>query len=254
MRITQEIRRTILRNLVADHAVSAEAKHVMDLSQALAMDVIRDQMPKGVTTMAQLQNWKETKLVSVSKTAFFSARVYEDYATYSVSDGQIAFLRDATFAVNFNGLSRTLFAAGDNWHRKVCNGYTDKKYTDQFSPHVGDIVPGYELELFLNVLEVVDGKRIKFNMPRGEPSYAADHDFVKRQDEIDTLRRAVRAVRAKYDELSAVVIGILFKYNSDAKLVEAWPEIAKYIPCQEVKTTAVALDVKTLNAICGLPN
>lgn len=251
MRITQEIRRTILRNLVADHAVSAEAKHVMDLSQALAMDVIRDQMPKGVTTMAQLQNWKEKQCAGVNKSAFFSTATYEDYATYSVSDGQITSLTDATFMVNFNGNSRTLFAAGDNWHRKVRNGYTHAKYTDEFSPHVGDIVPGYELELFLNVLEVVDGKRIKFNMPRGEPSYAADHDFVKRQDEIDTLRRSVRA---KYDELSAVVIGTLFKYNSDAKLVAAWPEIAKYIPGQEVKTTAVALDVKTLNAICGLPN
>lgn len=250
MRITQEIRRTILRNLVADHAVSAEAKHVMDLTQALAMDVIRDQMPKGVTTMAQLQNWKEKQCAGINKSSFFRANVYEDSATYAVSDGDVTRLRDAVFSVNLNGKTRTMSAAGDNWHRKVCNGYTDNKYTDQFSPHVGDIVPGYELELFLNVLEVVDGTRIKFYMPRGAPSYAADHDFVKRQDEIDTLRRAVRA---KYDELSAVVIGTLFKYNSDAKLVAAWPEIAKYIPGQEVKTTAVALDVKTLNAICGLP-
>lgn len=41
---------------------------------------------------------------------------------------------------------------------------------------------------------------------------------------------------------------------TDKKLIAAWPEVEQFIPYPDKpKSTAVALDVKTLNEICGIP-
>lgn len=252
MRLTQEMRRAILANLVAEHEVSKHARHVMDLTQQLAMDIVRSCMPQGVTTMAQLSDWRAEQIKAINASPFFGTHTYEDKVTYSVrEDGSPGRVREAHFDVNFAGQQRSAMVTGDLWAYKQHSGYWDDKYTDTNSPHLGDIVPGYELELLNRVIGVVDGKRRPFYTPRSTPAFPEGHEFVKRQDEIDHLRRQVRA---KYDELKGVVMATLSKYNSDTKLIEAWPEVAKYVPTVAKKSTAVAIDVKTLNAICGLPH
>lgn len=61
-------------------------------------------------------------------------------------------------------------------------------------------------------------------------------------------------LRAKYDAFKLTVTGVLDLHNTDKKLIKAWPEVEQFIPYQDKpKSTAVALDVKTLNEICGIP-
>lgn len=88
-------------------------------------------------------------------------------------------------------------------------------------------------------------------MPRGRVDYPADHDFCKRLDRNDKARRELRA---KYDAFKLTVTGVLDLHNTDKKLIKAWPEVEQFIPYPDKpKSTAVALDVKTLNEICGIP-
>lgn len=252
MRLTQEIRKTILRNLVVDHTIYGLAKAVMFDTQKLALDIIASQMPQGVTTMAQLGKWRENQIAAINQSPFFGTNTYANCVVYSVrEDGSPGRVRDAKFEVNLAGVSRTMFVSGDAWAYKCHRGYWEDKFTDANSPHVGDIAPDYELELLTSVLEKKDGRLLPFYTPRSMVAFEAGHEFCKRQDAIDSARREVRA---KYDELKGVVMATLNKYNSDSKLIAAWPEIEKYIPGQVKKTMAIALDVKTLNAICGLPN
>lgn len=96
-----------------------------------------------------------------------------------------------------------------------------------------------------------DGKALPIYKPRGRIDYPADHDFCKRLDRNDKARRELRA---KYDAFKLTVTVVLDMHNTDKKLIKAWPEVEQFIPYPDKpKSTAVALDVKTLNEICGIP-
>lgn len=60
---------------------------------------------------------------------------------------------------------------------------------------------------------------------------------------------------AKRDTIRANVAAAVGKFRTIEKLLEAWPEAKDLLPDAAAKTpgTAVALDVKSLNAICGVP-
>lgn len=250
MRLTNTIRIAILRNLVADHEVAKRAEDVMRDSQKLALDIIKSAMPQGVTTMAQLRKWMAVRKSDMEASPFFNANTYSNSVSFAQNDRKITYLQDATFYVNFAGMARTMSVVGDFWHRKLVKGRTDRIYRDAISPDLGDICRGLELRLFLDIVEYEDGMRIPFYMPREQLAFAEGHDFIKRQDALDQRRRSVRD---QYDELEGVVMAALNKHTSDTKLVKAWPQIEQYIPGVEKKSTEVALDVRTLNAICGLP-
>ncbi|EPN8891435.1 Nmad5 family putative nucleotide modification protein [Escherichia coli] len=66
-------------------------------------------------------------------------------------------------------------------------------------------------------------------------------------------------INVLYDEVDAFqlqVKGALTKVSTVKKLAEMWPEAVPYLPeveRREATSTALAIPVETLNALCGIP-
>lgn len=75
----------------------------------------------------------------------------------------------------------------------------------------------------------------------------------------DRLSESTVTVNALYDEVDAFqlqVKGALAKCSTVKKLAEMWPEAVPYLPeiePREATSTALAIPVETLNALCGIP-
>lgn len=252
MRLTKDIKKQILANILADHEITKQAKKIMAESRDLAMAITMDQMPEGVTNFVGLQ--KMMRSFQDAYNNMFSISVYASRATFSHNKDMphgIGSVYDATFEVNMGGNIRTLSLSGDNYSWRCHRGYWEDKFNNMMAPDIGEIVPGFETALLAALVELnEEGEQVPIYMPRGRADYPADHEFCKRLDKNDKARRALRA---KYDEFKLSVMGTLNKYTTDTKLIKAWPEVKQFIPQEEKKSTAVALDVKTLNEICGIP-
>lgn len=253
MRLTKDIKNQILANILRDHEIAVEAKSIMMDSRDLAYAITLDCMPEGIRTFAELLAHIEALEGSESPT--YRVCVYTKEATYRRDTDRpkdIGSVYDATFEINAGGNVRTLSLSGDGRQNRTHRGYWDIKYMNKLAPDLGDIVPGYEEEMLASVCELdEDGKALPIYLPRGRVDYPADHDFCKRLDRNDKARRDLRA---KYDAFKLTVTGVLDLHNTDKKLIKAWPEVEQFIPYPDKpKSTAVALDVKTLNEICGIP-
>ncbi len=253
MRLTKDIKNQILANILRDHEIATEAKSIMMDSRDLAYAITLDCMPEGIRTFAELRAHIEA--LEGAKSPIYCVCVYTNKATYRYDIGLpkgIGRVYDATFEINAGGNVRTLSLSGDGRQYRVHRGYWEYKYMNKLSPDLGDIVPGFEEVMLASVCEVdADGKALPIYLPRGRVDYPADHDFCKRLDRNDKARRELRA---KYDAFKLTVTGVLDLHNTDKKLVKAWPEVEQFIPYPDKpKSTAVALDVKTLNEICGIP-
>lgn len=79
----------------------------------------------------------------------------------------------------------------------------------------------------------------------------------KADDFYDRLIASDEAVNSLYEEAYAFrrqVMGALSQVTTVKKLQEVWPDAVAHLPEPvQVQSTAVALPVETLNAICGLP-
>lgn len=253
MRLTKDIKNQILANILRDHEIATEAKKIMMDSRDLAYDITLHCMPKGIHTFAELRAY----IVSIrdDQSQMYGVSVYTNKATYSYNTDRpkgIGSVYDATFEINAGGNVRTLSLSGDGRKYRVHRGYWEDKYMNKLAPDLSDIVPGYEEVMLASVCEVdEEGKALPIYIPRGRADYPADHDFCKRLDRNDKARRELRA---KYDAFKLTVTGVLDMHNTDKKLIAAWPEVEQFIPYpNKPKSTAVALDVKTLNEICGIP-
>nr|UVX62579.1 MAG: Nucleotide modification associated domain 5 [Bacteriophage sp.] len=253
MRLTKDIKNQILANILRDHEIATEAKSIMMDSRDLAYAITLDCMPEGIRTFAELL--ARIKAIGDDPSQMYGVSVYTNKATYRYNADRpkgIGRVYDATFEINAGGNVRAVSLSGDGHRFREHLGYWEYKYMNKLSPDLGDIVPGYEEILLASVCEVDDdGKALPIYMPRGRIDYTADHDFCKRQDRNDKARRELRA---KYDAFKLTVTGVLDMHNTDKKLIKAWPEVEQFIPYPDKpKSTAVALDVKTLNEICGIP-
>ncbi|VUF53834.1 Phage protein [Escherichia phage Gluttony_ev152] len=253
MRLTKDIKNQILANILRDHEIATEAKSIMMDSRDLAYAITMDCMPKGIRTFAALR--EHIQLIHDDKSQMYGVSVYTNKATYYYNHDRpkgIDRVYDATFEINAGGNVRTLSLSGDGLRYRVHRGYWEYKYMNKLSPDLGDIVPGYEEVMLASVCELdEDGKALPIYKPRCRADFPADHDFCKRLDRNDKARRELRA---KYDAFKLTVTGVLDMHNTDKKLIKAWPEVEQFIPYPDKpKSTAVALDVKTLNEICGIP-
>lgn len=79
----------------------------------------------------------------------------------------------------------------------------------------------------------------------------------KADDFYDRLIVSDEAINSLYEEAYAFrhqVMGALTQVTTVKKLQEVWPDAVAYLPDMvKQQSTAVALPVETLNAICGLP-
>ncbi len=253
MRLTKDIKNQILANILRDHEIATEAKSIMMDSRDLAYAITLDCMPEGIRTFAELL--ARIKAIGDDPSQMYGVSVYTNKATYSYNADRpkgIGRVYDATFEINAGGNVRTLSLSGDGLQYRVHRGYWEYKYMNTLSPDLGDIVPGYEEVMLASVCEVdEDGKALPIYKPRCRADFPADHDFCKRLDRNDKARRELRAT---YDAFKLTVTGVLDMHNTDKKLIKAWPEVEQFIPYPDKpKSTAVALDVKTLNEICGIP-
>ena len=252
MRLTKDIKNQILANILRDHEIAKEAKQIMMDSRDLAYAITLDCMPEGIRTFAALR--EHIKAIRDDQSQMYGVSVYINKATYRHNTDRpkgIGSVYDATFEINAGGNIRTLSLSGDG-HQYRVHRFREYKYSNTLSPDLGDIVPGYEEVLLASVCEVdEDGKALPIYKPRCRADFPADHDFCKRLDSNDKARRELRA---KYDAFKLTVTGMLDMHNTDKKLIKAWPEVEQFIPYPDKpKSTAVALDVKTLNEICGIP-
>lgn len=253
MRLTKDIKNQILANILRDHEIVTEAKSIMMDSRDLAYAITLDCMPEGVHTFAALH--EHIKAINCLQSPMYGVCAHPNTATYYYNTDRpkgIGRVSEATFEINAGGNVRTLSLSGDGHQYRVHRGYWEYKYMNKLAPDLGDIVPGYEEVMLASVCEVdEDGKALPIYLPRGRVDYPADHDFCKRLDRNDKARRELRA---KYDTFKLTVTGVLNLHNTDKKLIKAWPEVEQFIPYPDKqKSTAVALDVKTLNEICGIP-
>lgn len=253
MRLTKDIKNQILANILRDHEIATEAKSIMMDSRDLAYAITLDCMPEGIRTFAELL--ARIKAIGDDPSQMYGVSVYTNKATYSYNSDRpkgIGRVYDATFEINAGGNVRTLSLSGDGLQYRVHRGHWEYKYMNKLSPDLGDIVPGFEEVMLASVCEVdEDGKALPIYKPRCRADFPADHDFCKRLDRNDKARRELRA---KYDAFKLTVTGVLDMHNTDKKLIKAWPEVEQFIPHPDKpKSTAVALDVKTLNEICGIP-
>ena len=253
MRLTKDIKNQILANILRDHEIATEAKSIMKDSRDLAYDITLHCMPVGIHTFAELR--ERIEAIGDDPSPMYGVSVYTKKATYRYDAGLpkgIGGVYNATFEINAGGNVRTLSLSGDGLRFRQHLGYWEDKYMDKLAPDLSDIVPGFEEVLLASVCEVdEDGKALPVYLPRGRVDYPADHDFCKRLDRNDKARRELRA---KYDAFKLTVTGVLDLHNTDKKLIKAWPEVEQFIPYPDKpKSTAVALDVKTLNEICGIP-
>lgn len=81
------------------------------------------------------------------------------------------------------------------------------------------------------------------------------YPYESARDELMTIDADAKALRKDYDNLHATLKAQLKPFRTVAALLKAWPEAAELIPATEKpKSTELALDVSTLNALCGVPS
>lgn len=249
MRLTNEIRRQILANLVHDHRVAHEARDIMDQTKELTMIVIAGAYPKFIGNNLALVGWLEQQRTKAPETKLAYYTLRTEMATYGCDkEGKANRCTKGEFNVNFGGETHVLSIRGE-W----CSMDSERSLKDRGNLvlNVGHIVPGYADKLALDLVEYVDGRRLPFYLPYTAPVYEADHALHEVKRSLDARRRDVLD---EYATLKAQVMGVLSNYTSDTALVKAWPDVEQYLPAPVKKaSTAVALDVETLNQICGIP-
>lgn len=81
------------------------------------------------------------------------------------------------------------------------------------------------------------------------------YPYESARDELMTIEADAKALRKDYENLHATLKAQLKPFRSVAALLKAWPEAAELIPAKEKpQSTELALDVATLNALCGVPS
>lgn len=81
------------------------------------------------------------------------------------------------------------------------------------------------------------------------------YPYESARDELMAIDADAKALLKDYDNLHATLKAQLKPFRNVAALLKAWPEAAELIPATEKQqSTEIALDVSTLNALCGVPS
>lgn len=81
------------------------------------------------------------------------------------------------------------------------------------------------------------------------------YPYESARDELMAIDADAKALRKDYDNLHTTLKAQLKPFRNVAALLKAWPEAAELIPAKEKpQSTEIALDVSTLNALCGVPS
>lgn len=87
--------------------------------------------------------------------------------------------------------------------------------------------------------------------------YAFPVGTIEDREELDSIDEEAAELREEYEALKVSLHNVLIQFNTVEKLVKAWPEVKDLLPSdlnQPATTgTGLALDITTLNSICGLP-
>lgn len=83
------------------------------------------------------------------------------------------------------------------------------------------------------------------------------YPFDSARDELMALDGEAKKLRAEYDTLCATITAQVKPVRTIKALLKVWPEAVELLPESEQpkpKSTELALDVSTLNALCGVPS
>lgn len=83
------------------------------------------------------------------------------------------------------------------------------------------------------------------------------YPFDSARDELMALDGEAKKLRAEYDTLCATITAQVKPVRTIKALLSVWPEAVELLPVAEQpkpKSTELALDVSTLNALCGVPS
>lgn len=247
MRITKDLQEKIFANLLASHELQKRAIIATNYRQAhlieLQYEIARKEI--GADSQAALRAHYQKMRDAMPDNSFFATNLYQSTLTLSTNeDGEPSGVSHDSATVYLAGQRREFYYDGDVDREPELT--------------VADITPrGYEFANVAGIFEEREeikpgyGRFYPFYKLRSTPQLAADHWFVKAIEENDAERRAIRG---EFTTLKSTVFASLNKFTTVKKLIEAWPEIAPFVPgAAKPAGTGLALSREDLNAICGLP-
>lgn len=247
MRITKGIQEIIFANLLSSHDLQRRAIDVTRHRQKILIDLTTELAKAeglGDGSQAAIRAEYERLNSMGNGSHFFYGNVYKNCVTPATNGEDPAI-------TSYTHTSATVYCAGQ------CRAFYMDGDTDDATLTVKDVTPaGFEFDLGAGLFEVMptDNGRTSYYslyLLRNNPKLSADHWFTKAVDANDAERRAIRG---EFTTLKSTVFANLNKFSTDKKLIEAWPEIAPFMPKSATPTgTGLALSREDLNAICGLP-
>lgn len=247
MRITKALQEIIFANLLASHDLQRRAIDVTRHRQKILIDLSTELAKKeGLGDGSQTAIRKEYERLNRigNGSNFFYGNIYKNNVSPSTNG-------EDEGITSYSHTSATVYCAGQ------CRAFYMDGDTDDATLTVKDVTPaGFEFDLGAALFEVMptDNGRTSyysFYLPRNNPKLGADHWFTQAVDANDAERRAIRG---EFVTLKSTVFANLNKFSTDKKLLEAWPEIAPFMPkTAPAPGTGLALSREDLNAICGLP-
>lgn len=101
------------------------------------------------------------------------------------------------------------------------------------------------------------GATVDYGFAPGWHSTTPVYPFDSARDELMALDGEAKKLRAEYDTLCATITAQVKPVRTIKALLKVWPEAVELLPEAEQpkpKSTELALDVSTLNALCGVPS
>jgi hypothetical protein len=217
MRLTNEIKDKLTQNLLEASPLFTKARNVVAARQKLVEDIRQALLKQYDLTDEKIDEIKS----SIKENGFT----------------HVDTIKKSALRVSVQGEARDLALNGlDERHRR------DNKY-------IGSHTLESDGLLGAKITEPVDKQYVGVDN-RYLPLEQADRFYdwlIKSDHAIDSLYEEVYAFRPQ-------VKAALSQVTTVNKLKEVWPDAVPYLPeLVKQQSTAVALPVETLNAICGLP-
>lgn len=217
MRLTNDIKNTLIQKLLEASPLFAKARQVVADRAALVEEIRQALLKQYDLTDEKIDELK----ASIKENGFLAVNV-------SKRDELRVTLKGECRVLKMNGLDES--------------SYRDGKYV---GPHTLQCLALFNSKISPDVTKkYVDHNRSYITL--NEPGKLYDR-LSQSDSDIESLSREVVGFRRQ-------VKGALSQVTTVKKLKEVWPEAVPYLPeLVKQQSTAVALPVETLNAICGLP-
>lgn len=217
MKLTNAIRETIFRNLLAVSPLMATAKKTVKERADLLEEIRQACLKQEGTSDAEIDATVK-KVRGIKSNAFLNIGIY--------TEGSVL-----KFAIR--GESRELLLTG-NRNKWINNQRKNLSNPDIYGKQVLPTVNSAH----------VPQTRVLLSVENADLFY-------------DRLIKSDVETEGLFDAFNAYQLQIMAALNTcttDTALLKAWPDVAPYLPKTVVtKSTDVALSAETLNAICGIP-